>query len=45
LLAWSSVCFYSAAAGHIAFNGMSGMAVPVLLIAMQRAAALNKSAR
>lgn len=36
LLAWSATAFYSAAAGHMAFNAMSGLAFPVLLIALQQ---------
>jgi hypothetical protein len=42
-LAWCGVCFYSAIAGHVLFNAMSGMAIPVLLITMQQAAARRKN--
>jgi O-antigen ligase like membrane protein len=37
LVVWGCTCLYSAMAGHVAFNAMSGMAIPVFLIAMQRA--------
>lgn len=37
LLAWSGVCTYSIVAGHVAFNAMSGTALPILLIVLQHA--------
>jgi hypothetical protein len=35
LVVWVATCFYSAAAGHVAFNAMSGMVIPVMLIALK----------
>jgi hypothetical protein len=35
---WVATCIYSAAAGHVAFNAMSGICLPELLIAMSQRA-------